>query len=55
MGMSSSSARFSKGHFAYANSLYPDMVPAMLAAKLLGDLLGGVIAMLATRNLKENL
>lgn len=41
-------------HFAYANSLYPDMVSAMLAAKLLGGLLGGVIAMLATRNLKEN-
>jgi len=41
-------------HFAYANSLYPDMVPAMLAAKLLGGLLGGVIAMIATRNLKEN-
>ena len=39
-------------HFAYANSLYPDMVPAMLAAKLLGGLLGGVIAMMATRDLK---
>ena len=40
-------------HFAYANSLYPDMVPAMLAAKLLGGLLGGVLAMISTRNLKE--
>lgn len=41
-------------HFAYANSMYPDMVPAMLCAKLLGGLLGGLIAMVATRNLKEN-
>jgi len=39
-------------HFAYANSMYPDMVPAMLAAKLLGGLLGGGIAMIATKNLK---
>ena len=39
-------------HFAYANSLYPEMVTAMLAAKLLGGLLGGAIAMIATRNLK---
>lgn len=38
-------------HFAYANSLYPDMVPAMLAAKLAGGLLGGVIAMIATKDL----
>lgn len=38
-------------HFAYANSLYPDMVPAMLAAKLMGGLLGAVIAMAATRDL----
>lgn len=41
-------------HFAYANSLYPEMVPAMLAAKLLGGALAGMIAMAATRNLKEN-
>ena len=41
-------------HFAYANTMYPDMVPAMLAAKLLDGVLGGVIAMLATKNLKEN-
>jgi ethanolamine transporter len=40
-------------HFAYANNLYPEMVPAMLAAKLLGGILGVVIAMLATRDLKE--
>jgi len=39
-------------HFAYANSMYPDMVPALLAAKLFGGLLGGIIAMAATRNLK---
>ena len=41
-------------HFAYANSLYPEMVPAMLAAKLAGGLLSGFIAMLSTRNLKES-
>jgi len=29
------------------------MVTAMLAAKLLGGLLGGAIAMIATRNLKD--
>lgn len=40
-------------HFAFANSLYPDMVVPMLAAKLTGGLLGGVIAMLFTQNLKE--
>ena len=40
-------------HFAFANSLYPEMVPALLAAKLLGGLLGAVLAMLATRDLKE--
>ena len=42
-------------HFAFANNLYPDMVPAMLAAKLWGGLLGGIIAMMATRDLKETL
>lgn len=41
-------------HFAYANSMYPDMVPAMLAAKLSGGLLGGAIAMIATRNLENS-
>ena len=40
-------------HFAFANSLYPDMVPAMLAAKLLGGLLGGAIAMISTRKYME--
>ena len=40
-------------HFAYANNLYPEMVPAMLTAKLLGAFLGGAIAMIATRNMKE--
>ena len=40
-------------HFAYADSLYPEMVPAMLAAKLVGGLLGGVLAMLVTKDLKE--
>ena len=41
-------------HFAYADSTYPHMVPAMLAAKLTGGLLGGIIAMFATGNLKEH-
>jgi len=39
-------------HFAFANSLYPEMVPALLAAKLLGGLLGGILAMLATLDLR---
>lgn len=40
-------------HFAYANSLYPQMVPAMLAAKLVGGILGGILAMAVTRDLKK--
>ncbi len=40
-------------HFAYANSLYPEMVPALLTAKLLGGFSGGLTAMLATRNMTE--
>ena len=40
-------------HFAFANSLYPEMVPALLTAKLLGGLLGAILAMLATRDLKK--
>ncbi len=39
-------------HFAYADSTYPDMVPAMLAAKLLGGILAGILAMISTRDLK---
>ena len=42
-------------HFAYANSIYPNMVPAMMASKLLGGLLGGVLAMLFTQDLKDTL
>lgn len=38
-------------HFAFANSLCPEMVPALLVAKLLGGLLGGILAMLTTRGL----
>ena len=38
-------------HFAFANSLYPEMVPAMLAAKLTGGLAGGIIAMAVTGDL----
>ena len=40
-------------HFAFTNSLHPEMVPAMLAAKLVGGLLGGLLAMAVTRDLKE--
>lgn len=40
-------------HFAYANNTEPHMVAAMLAAKLLGGILGGAIAMFSTRNMKE--
>ena len=39
-------------HFAYANSICPEMVPALLAAKLLGGLLAFLLAMAATRDLK---
>ena len=39
-------------HFAFANSLYPNLVPALLAAKLVGGLLGGIIAMFFTQDLK---
>ena len=43
-------------HFAFANNVQPETVPAMLTAKLLGCVLGGVIAFLATRNMeKENM
>ena len=38
-------------HFAYADSVCPEMVPAMLAAKLTGGLLGGILAMAATKDL----
>ena len=40
-------------HFAFANSLYPEMVPALLASKLLGGLIGGMLAMFATKDLQE--
>lgn len=40
-------------HFAYANSLAPDTVPALIVAKVVGTLAGGAIALFATRNLKE--
>ena len=39
-------------HFAFTGNAAPEMVPAMLAAKLVGGLAGGGIAMLATRDLK---
>ncbi len=37
-------------HFAVADTLYPHTVPALLAAKLLGGLIAGLIAMFAVRN-----
>lgn len=40
-------------HFAFANSLYPQMVPALLISKLAGGICGGLFAMIATRNLKQ--
>jgi ethanolamine transporter len=40
-------------HFAFANSLYPHMVPALLAAKLIGGICAGLLAMLATKHLKQ--
>ena len=40
-------------HFAFANSWNPEMVPALLAAKIVGGLVGGGIAMYATRNLND--
>ena len=40
-------------HLAFAIRFEPDMVPALLAAKTVGALLGGTIAMIATRNMKE--
>ena len=41
-------------HFAFANNLQPETVPAMLTAKLLGCVLGGVIAFMATGNMAED-
>ena len=40
-------------HLAFAIRFEPDMVPSLLAAKTVGALLGGTIAMIATRNMKE--
>ena len=39
-------------HFAFANNVAPEIVPAMLTAKLLGGVLGGGIALFATRNME---
>lgn len=39
-------------HFAFTNNASPALVPAMLVSKLVGGILGGAIAMLATRNMK---
>ena len=40
-------------HFAFANALCPEMVPTQLAAKALGGILAAILAMAATRDLKE--
>lgn len=39
-------------HLAFAMQLEPDMIPALLAAKTVGAVLGGAIAMISTRNMK---
>lgn len=39
-------------HLAFTMSTQPDMVPALLSAKLLGGFLGAAIALFATRNWK---
>ena len=39
-------------HFAFTMNVEPDLVPALLTAKLVGGVLGGSIAILATRNMK---
>lgn len=41
-------------HFAFANALYPQMVPAQLAAKAFGGLLAAIIAMLTTKDLCDD-
>ena len=40
-------------HFAYANSFAPDTVPALMVAKVVGTLVGGGIALFATRSIKD--
>lgn len=40
-------------HFAYADSFAPDTVPALIIAKAVGTLVGGGIALFATRSMKE--
>lgn len=40
-------------HLAYANACEPQLTATLIAVKLLGGTLGGVLAMIATRNLKE--
>lgn len=39
-------------HFAFTTGTDPDLVPALLAAKFLGGITGGAMAMAATRNMK---
>ena len=40
-------------HFAFVNTSQPELVGAMLTAKLLGGFLGGLLAMISTRNMKD--
>ena len=38
-------------HFAFTTGVHPELVPAVLAAKFLGGIVGGGIAMVTTRNM----
>jgi ethanolamine transporter len=40
-------------HLAFAMQFEPDMIPALLAAKTVGAIIGGTIALLSTRNTTE--
>ena len=40
-------------HLGFTVSAQPEMVPALLCVKLLGGLAGVVIALLATKNMKQ--
>ena len=39
-------------HFAFTTGVHPELVPAVLASKFLGGIVGGGIAMVTTRNMK---
>ena len=48
-----SSVNIFGAHFVFANAFDPNMVPAMILAKAVGALVGGGIAMVATRNMMK--